>query len=94
MNIEIWLADFTFYYKQSAKEKFANLPPSTFIVKDIITKRIPVRFVLNEGLSYGRATKGLLIKFLSELENDPATGLKKFTITYTKKIGEVDGNKD
>lgn len=91
---EIWLADFIFYYKQSAKKKYANTPASTFTVKDVITKRIPVRFVLNEGLSYRRATKGLLIKFLAELENDPTTGLKKFTITYTKKIGDVNENKE
>lgn len=89
--IEIWLADFVFYYKQSAKEKYTNTPASTFIVKDVVTKKIPTRFIINEGLAYNRAIKGMLIKFLAELENDPTTGLKKITITFTKKIGVTNG---
>ena len=89
---EIWTADFTFYYNLSAKEKRKGISAPTFTVKDVITKRIPTRFIINEGESYIRATKDLINDtFMSSLENDPATGLKKFTIRFTKKIGTVNG---
>ncbi len=90
--IEIWLANFEFYFKLKAKEKKMGMTVGpTFIVKDVITKRIPVRFILNEGESYRRATKDFLKYFAASLEDDPQTGLKKFTITFKKKIGEVNG---
>jgi len=81
--IEIWLADFHFYYKKEG---------GTFIVRDVITKRIPTRFILNEGLAYDRATKDFdsMKTFVGTLQDDPATGRKKFTIKFTKKIGEAN----
>ncbi len=88
---EIWLADYIFYLKMSAKEKAKGNSATTFVVRDVITRKIPTRFVINEGLSYRRAIKGMLIKFLAELEDSPETGLKKFTIKFTKKIGETNG---
>lgn len=90
--IEIWLADWLFYYKQSPKEKAEGIKPSVFLRKDIVTKKIPTRFILNEGLSYERATHDFddMKKFIAGLQDDPVTGLKKFTIQFTKKIGEVN----
>lgn len=87
---EIWTADFTFYMKLSAKEKMKGHSHAKFVVSDVITKRIPTRFIINEGLSYNRATDGMLKEFMSRLEDDKETGLKKFTITFIKKIGETN----
>jgi hypothetical protein len=89
--IEIWLSDWSFYGKLSPKEKAKNTKPSVHVVKDVIVRRIPTRFILNENLSYRRATNHMMKTFLSTLEEDKETGLKKFTITFTKKIGEVNG---
>ena len=90
--IEIYLADWVFYFKLNAKEKKMGMTSGpTFVVKDVVTKRIPVRFLINEEESYNRATKDFLKTFTAALEDDPQTGLKKFTICYTKKIGEVNG---
>ncbi len=84
---EIWTADVTFFYKQNAKEKEKKAKVKLFIVKAVIVKRIPLRFLLNEGDFYIRATRDMLAKtMLNELENDKNTGLKKFTITYNKLI--------
>lgn len=84
MSVEIYLADFHFYFKKSNEK---------YIVKDVITKRIPTRFILNEGLTYKRAIRGMQevgSKFLATLQDDKETGLKKFTIHFTKKIGEAN----
>jgi hypothetical protein len=91
--IEIWLADWVFTYKLRAKEMRAGITAPTFTVNDVITKRIPTRFLLNEGESYKRATEDMLKTFYSSLEDDKETGLKKFKIIYTKKIGEVNDNR-
>lgn len=88
--IEIYLADWTFYLKQSGKDKLNSVPVRTYIIKDIITKRIPLIFILNEGMSYYRAINQIPDSFLKTLQNDENTKLKKFTITFTKKIGEVN----
>ena len=88
--IQIWLADFTFYYKQTPVEKYRGLPATTFIVKDVITKRLPLRFLLNEELIYKRITRDMLDGFFKYLEDDPEIGLKKFTVNYIKKIGEAN----
>lgn len=87
---EIWLADFIFYFKMSSKEKRSGASAHTYTVKDVVTRYIPTKFVINEGLSYKRATKGMLKNFLSDLEDDKSTGLKKFTIQFTKKMGDVN----
>ncbi len=58
-----------------------------FGIKNIITKRIPIKFILNEGLSYQRAIKHFSKTQFQELENNRLTGFKKFTIQFTKKIG-------
>ncbi len=76
--------------KLSAKEKAKGISVATYTVKDVITKRIPTRFILNERLSYRRATKKLGVEFAKDLEDDRNTGLKKFTIVFTKKIGVVN----
>lgn len=82
MPVEIWIADWEFHYKQNAKEKFAQLPVEKHIVKDVVCKRIPVRFLINDGIDE-RVKKGILPKMLSQLEDD-------FKIIYTKKIGETN----
>lgn len=86
MGTEIWLSNWTFYEK--VKEK--GMKPTEFVVRDVVCKRIPTRFILNEGLAYNRATKDLMKTFMNILEDDKATGLKKFTIQFTKKIGQVN----
>lgn len=92
MTSEIWLADFIFYYKLTPKEKAEGVTPSVYVVKDVVTKKIPTRFLINEKLSYARATTGFenMVNFTNTLQDDPTTGLKKFTIQFTKKIGEVN----
>lgn len=87
MKHECYLANWTFYKKQSAKEKDKKLAVITHTIEGVITPHIPLRFLLNEGIAYKRATRGAVIQsMMSELENDKITGLKKFTVTYTKKI--------
>lgn len=82
MSIEIWIADWVFTYKQTAKEKYAKLPIEKHTVKDVVTKRIPLRFLINEGLDI-RVKKNILPKVLTQLEDE-------FKIIYTKKIGETN----
>ena len=40
-NTEIWLTDWIFYYKQTAKEKYDAKPIEEHIVPDMLCKRIP-----------------------------------------------------
>lgn len=90
MPIDIYLADWTFYIQVSAKERAEGVQPVKFIARDVITKRIPARFILNDGLTYKQAIRGISKTLYATLENDRSTGLKKFTIQFTKKIGEVN----
>lgn len=82
MPIEIWIADWVFNYKQTAKEKFAKIPIEKYVVKDVVCKKIPLRFLINEGLDI-RVKKNILPKVLTQLEED-------FKVIYTKKIGETN----
>jgi hypothetical protein len=82
MPIEIWIADWEFYYKQTAKEKFAKAPIGKHTVKDVVTKRIPLRFLINDGIDM-RVKKSILPKTLIQLENN-------FKVIYVKKIGETN----
>jgi len=82
MPIEIWIADWVFPYKQNAKEKFAKSPIIYHAVKDVVTKRIPVRFLINEKRDIA-VRKTILQKTLDQLEDN-------FKIIYTKKIGETN----
>lgn len=84
--IKIYLADVTLYYKQTNSDIKKKKPIREFIVKDVVCKRIPLRFHLNEGDMYKRVVRGMGDKTLSEFQDDPTTGLKKFTITYKKEI--------
>lgn len=87
MKHQIWSANWTFYKKQTAKEKKDDVPVITFTVENIVTPYIPVRFVINEGDAYKRAIRGNVVaSMMGDLENNKETGLKKFTITYVKQI--------
>lgn len=82
---ELWIADWIFYHKKNKwdkKEKY-------IIVRDVLTKKIPLVHLLNDRLQYNRAIRGLEPKTLESLEDDKNTGKKKFTIEYTKKITEI-----
>lgn len=79
MATEIWIARWTFL-NDTGIELHAH---------DVVTKRIPVRFLLNEGIAYHRAIRDVFknpnnVTFLKTLKVDKETGLKKFYITYTK----------
>lgn len=87
--IHIYTANWIFYFKQSPKEKERGKKVKTLVVRDIVTKKIPVQFIINERDSYNRAISKMADKTLSTLEDDRTTGLKKFTIEFNKKIGEA-----
>lgn len=88
MPVEIWIADWVFNYKLTLKEKkdiFEGKPTPlviTHTVKDVVTKRIPLRFLINEKAPE-KVLKTILPKTLTQLE-------KEFKIIYTKKIGETN----
>lgn len=84
---EIWNTDWIFYSKLSSKERAKGVKPMEFIVKDVVCKRIPTRFIINEKLAYSRAVKRILPKTLEVLQDDPVINLKKFKIQFIKKIG-------
>lgn len=77
--IEIWLADWVFTYKQNLKEKFSNKPKRFYVVKSVVTKKIPKIFLINEG-------KLDCIKRVSSLKNVETD----FSVNYIKKIGHVN----
>ena len=85
---QIYLADWTFYFKLNSLERERGIKQKTYVVKDVVTKKIPLRFILNDMDSYHRATRGMLSTFMHTLQDDRNTGIKKFTIKYTKKIGD------
>ena len=77
---EIWIADWTFYQKE--------IP---IIVKAIVTRKLPLRILMANRMAYDRAVddmeRRMGIKFINALDNDKATGLKKFKLEYVRKIG-------
>lgn len=81
---KIYLADVTLYYKQTEKEK--KKPVREFTIKDVVCKRIPMQFHLNEGDVYKRAIRNMGDKTLSEFQDNPETGCKRFKITYKKEL--------
>lgn len=85
-NTEIWIADWIFFIKQSVKEQNKKEIQQTYTMKDVVTKRIPPRFLINEG-TYLRTIKKIPLKILERLEGKE---IKKFKIIYNKKIGEVN----
>ncbi len=87
-NIEIWSATVIFYLKN--KDKKSQLAPIEIKGPEVITKRIPLKFIINDGLIYKRAIKNYGEKTLLELVVDPDTGNKKFKLIYNKKIGETN----
>lgn len=89
---EIWQTDWIFYTKLSASDKAKGMKPIEFVVRAVVCKRIPVRFILNEGIAYKRTLKSILPKTLDILEEDRYTGLKKFKIKFIKKIGITNEN--
>lgn len=80
MGAKIYIADWTFETKSKTK----------ITSKDVVTKKIPVEFIIQEGLSYQRALKPFSESQLREMIEDKKTGLKKFTIKYTKYLGEAN----
>lgn len=88
--IEIWNTRWTFYpYSEKIKDGKKIKDISQYHVTSVVSKRIPVKFLLNERTSYERAIAGLpqwkdsLKGFLQE------NGKLKFTIEYIKFIGHV-----
>lgn len=83
-DTQIWLTEWTFF----------NLDGTEFIAPDedskVVCKKIPLRFIINEGLCYGRAIKNLSITTMKTLQDDKKTGLKKFKIKYIKFISKVN----
>lgn len=77
MGAKIYIADWTFETKSGLK----------LISKDIVTKKLPIEFIISEGLSYQRALKPFSEKQRQEMIEDRKTGLKKFTIKFIKFIG-------
>ena len=90
---EIYLADWIFYSKIVKVIKIEGTnkvqKPAEIISKDIVTKRIPLEFLLNDKLTYQRAIKTFSITELSNLIDNKKTGLKKFKINYIKPLGAV-----
>lgn len=82
MPIEIWTTNWEFYYKQNPTEKYNKKPIKKFVIENIICKRIPLRFLLNEEKDI-QVKKNILPKTLVNLENS-------FKIIYIKKIGETN----
>ena len=66
---EIWIADWVFYYKQTAKQKYDKIPVKKYVLKDVVCKRIPLRFLLNEGKDK-QVKRNIPDKTLSQLENN------------------------
>lgn len=79
MPIEIWISDWVFFYKQNPTEKYNKAPVKTFVIKDVVCKRIPIKFLINEERDI-QVKKNILPKILATLEDN-------FKIIYTKKIG-------
>lgn len=90
--IEIYTADWTFYYIQNAQQKADKVAPREIISKDVVTKRIPIQFIIEEKLAYKRAISIFSDTELTFLETDKATGLKKFKIKYKTRLGEVNNH--
>lgn len=82
---ELWIADWIFYHKRNKWDKKIK----QLVVKDVITKNIPLIHILNDRLQYNRAIRDLEPKTMASLEDDPLTGKKKFKIQYTKKITDI-----
>lgn len=78
---EIWMADWTFYCNGSE-----------IVSKDVVTKRIPVEFLLLDKLTYNRALRPFSTTQIKEFTTDKKTKFKKFKIVYTKKLGCADND--
>lgn len=89
-DTQIWSTDWIFYTVQTIKEIRDNVPAKEFIVRDVVCKKMPIRFILNEGMCYARAVKDLSITTMNTLQDDKVTGLKKFKIIYKKYISNVN----
>lgn len=87
---QIWVTDWIFYTVQSEADIYNGVAIKEFIVTDVVCKKIPTQFVINEGMCYARATKELSITTLKTLQDDNKTGLKKFKIIYKKYISNVN----
>jgi hypothetical protein len=79
---QIWKTDWIFY----------TFSGGEFIVPNVVCKRIPVQFILNEGRTYQSMTNvlskhcRLSALFQKELQRDKVTKLLKFKIIYKQFI--------
>ena len=89
-HAEIWETDWIFYTVQSEADIYNQVPVVEFKVEGVVCKRIPLRFIMNEGMCYDRAISNLSITTLKTLQNDKESGLKKFKIIYKKFISKTN----
>jgi len=86
--IEIWNTTWVFYNKKGWEHKIEN----------VVAKRIPHQFIINEESSYKNALRDILMRtdskanLINELVIDPETKLKKHKVIFIKKIGYVNGS--
>jgi len=90
---EIYIADWIFYSKivKVIKIEGSNKiqKPAEIISESVVTKKIPLEFLLNDKLTYLRAIKKFSVTELGNMIEDKKTGLKKFKINYIKPLGIV-----
>ncbi len=92
---EIWITHWIFFYKRTPKEIYEGIPQTEYLrvnkrnePLEVVCKRIPVKYLLKEGLAYRRATKNMGDDRL--FEKDKTTGLLKFKIVYVKYIDRIN----
>lgn len=90
--VEIWLADWIFYEKRG-RNKYTKEPViGEVTVKDVITRRIPKRFLIKENTSYSNALRDVIGEEKKKKFIEEKDGTKKFKVKYKRKIGIVNGS--
>ena len=83
-QVKIYIADWEFEGKTGLK----------YISKDVVTKKIPLAFLLDDGVTYQRAMRCFSEKHQSDMLDDKKTKKKKVKIIYKKFLGYADTQSD
>jgi hypothetical protein len=76
-KIKIYVADWTFEGKNRLD----------YISRDVVTKKIPIEFLLEDGVSYQRAIRGFTETQQKDMIDNKTNGKKKVKITFKKFLG-------
>lgn len=77
--VGIYTADWVFYGKDGRE----------VISKDVITKKIPIEFVIADEMTVRRALRPFSETQIKTFATNKKTGNYKIKINYIKKLGEV-----